>query len=178
MSARLMAITRSVDFLGARLLRASCFAATAALLATAACAAPPKDAGPLEGTWQYDPTQSSFRGAIPYTKATYSFKQTKDGVHVVVDILEGRNTNLHFEYVDKFDGKFVPVTGNPFYEAQSSVWKDVRTLERSERRGEEVTGKTLFTVAEDGKSFTSTASRTLPNGRVYTSTIFWNRVEQ
>jgi hypothetical protein len=137
----------------------------------------PKGAGPLEGTWQYDPTKSTFRGAIPYNKATYVFKQTPDGVHVVVDILEGRNTNLHFEYVDKFDGKFVPVVGNPFYEWQSSVWKDARTLERSERRGEEVTGKTQFTVAEDGKSMTATASRSLPDGRIYTSTIVWNRVE-
>lgn len=162
-----------------RLLLAAAIVVLAAMafMLNAAMAAQPKGAGAFEGGWQYDPKHSSFRGAIPYNKATYTFTNTARGVHVVVDILEGRNTNLHFEYVDKFDGKFVPVTGNPFYDAQSSVWKDARTLERTERRGDEVTGKTLFTVAEDGKSITATASRTLPNGRIYTSSIVWNRIE-
>ena len=151
-------------------------AASATLLATLG-AATPKGAGTLLGSWQFNPTKSSFRGASPYRSATYTFKDTEHGVHVVAHIIEGRNRTLHFEYVDRMDGSFVPVDGNPFYDSESTVWKDAYTAERRERRGGEVTGTTVMTVAKDGRSFTATASRTLPRGGVYTSTIVWNRID-
>ena len=143
----------------------------------AASADTPRDAGALLGTWQFDATKSIFQGAMPYRSATYTFKNTNEGVHVVVRILEGRDTTLNFEYVDRMDGTFVPVTGNPFYDSESTVWKDAYTAERTERRAGKITGATVFKVAKDGKSYTATASRTLPNGTVYTSVIAWNRVE-
>lgn len=151
-------------------------AASATLMVTVS-AATPKGAGTLLGSWQFDPTKSSFRGAIPYRSATYTFKDTDDGVHVIAHIIEGANRTLHFEYVDRMDGTFVPVVGNPFYDSESTVWKDAYTAERRERRGDEVTGTTVMTVAKDGRSFTATASRTLPRGGVYTSTIVWNRID-
>jgi hypothetical protein len=148
-----------------------------ACLVSTANAAEPEGAGALLGIWQYDGTKSSFRGAIPYQSATYTFKNAADGVHVVAHIIEGRNQALHFEYLDRFDGTFVPVTGNPFYDSESTVWKDAHTAERTERRDGQVTGTTVMTVSEDGRTFTATASRTLPNGRIYTSTIVWNRID-
>jgi hypothetical protein len=138
----------------------------------------PKDAGALLGTWNFDASKSIFQGAIPYRSATYTFANTSNGVHVVANILEGRNQTLRFEYVDRMDGTFVPVTGNPFYDSESTVWKDAFTAERTERRAGKVTGATVFKLAQDGRSYTATASRTLPNGTVYTSVIAWNRAEQ
>lgn len=161
----------------AQLARAMLAVAVSATLMVTVTAATPKGAGALLGSWQFDPTKSSFRGAIPYRSATYTFKDTKDGVHVIAHIIEGANRTLHFEYVDRMDGTFVPVIGNPFYDSESTVWKDAHTAERRERRGDEITGTTVMTVAKDGRSFTATARRTLPRGGVYTSTIVWNRID-
>jgi hypothetical protein len=44
------------------------------------------------------------------------------------------------------------------------------------QRGGVITGTTTMTVAEDGKSYTATASRKRPDGIQYNSTIVWRRV--
>jgi hypothetical protein len=130
----------------------------------------------LLGHWRYDAAKSSFSGAIPYQSAAISYTRTPHGIHVVQDIVEGTSTRLHFEYVDTRDGRPARVTGNPFYDSESTQWPDPRTAVRSEMRAGKVTGTTTMKVAADGKTYTATASRTLPNGRIYDSTIAWYRV--
>ena len=131
----------------------------------------------LIGTWQCDTARSTFTGAMPYRSARSTFSEVDGATHVVVDIVEANGVALHFEYRDPEDGEFVPVHGNPFYDKESTVWVDDRTARRTERRGDKDTGVTTMTVAADGKSYVTTARRTLPNGRVYTSEIHWKRVE-
>ena len=96
-------------------------------------------------------------------------------MQVVVDIVEATGLALHFEYCDAGNGSYVPVTGNPFYDNESTAWVDRLTARRTERRGEAVTGTTVFKVAADGKSYVTTASRTRPDGKLYTSVIHWKR---
>ena len=141
-----------------------------------ASASKPDGARALSGTWEFDAKQSSFVGAIPYRSGTYTFSNVPDGIHVTAHIIEGTNQVLHFEYTDQLQGTFSPVRGNPFYDSQSTVWTGPRIATRTERRAGQVTGVTTMTVAVDGKSYTADARRTLPNGRVYTSTIVWNRL--
>ena len=131
----------------------------------------------LIGSWECDTTRSTFTGAMPYRSAQSRFAAVQEGTQVVVDIVEANGTTLHFEYRDPEDGTFVPVHGNPFYDNESTVWVDEYTAQRTERRGDKVTGVTTLTVAADGKSYVARAQRTLPNGRIYTSEIHWKRVE-
>lgn len=134
---------------------------------------PPRNA--LIGTWECDPSKSTFNGAMPYRSATYKFTAVEQGTHVAVDIIEANGVALHFEYRDAEDGVFVPVHGNPFYDNQSTVWLDERTAKRTERRGDKVTGTTIMTVSADGKSYVARASRTRPDGKPYISVIHWDR---
>lgn len=129
----------------------------------------------LLGQWIFDAGRSTFDGAMPYRSGKYTFARTPEGVRVVAEIVEANGQLLRFEYLDREDGKFVPVSGNPFYDRQSTAWGDSRTAVRTERRGAEITGTTTFTVAADGRSYSARSSRRLPNGRLYTSVIFWNR---
>lgn len=129
----------------------------------------------LNGTWICDPSKSTFNGAMPYRSAVSKFVAVENGTHVEVDIIEANGVALHFEYSDAGDGVFVPVYGNPFYDSQSTVWLDKYTAKRTERRGGKVTGTTIMTVAADGKSYVARASRTRPDGKLYTSVIHWDR---
>jgi hypothetical protein len=146
----------------------------AALACAASGAGTPRGAGAFLGSWQFDPAKSSFHGAVPYESAVYTFRDTHEGVHVIAELHEAGRV-LHFEYVDRQDGTFVPVTGNPFYDSESTRWTDARTATRTERRAGHVTGQTRMTVSPDGQSLTAVASRTLPDGRLYESRIVWNR---
>jgi hypothetical protein len=132
----------------------------------------------LIGTWECDPAKSTFNGAMPYRSATAKFTTVAEGTHVSVDIVEANGVALHFEYVDPEDGAFVRVYGNPFYDNESTVWLDEHTAKRTERRGENVTGATTMTVAVDGKSYVARATRTRPDGKLYTSVIHWDRIDR
>lgn len=132
----------------------------------------------LVGDWEFDSSASEFRGAIPYREAQVSFRRNGRCIEVRQRILEGSARELVFSYRDCQDGQRSRVTGNPFYDSQSTRWPDGHTAIRTEYRGSAVSGSTTMTVSPDGKSYRATASRTLPNGRPYTSTIVWKRVSQ
>jgi hypothetical protein len=149
-------------------------AAATLLLAGAGGGAVPRQHG-LLGNWQFDPTASRFDGGIPYTRATTRFTATAHCIQVVVEIVEGNDRHIRFEYCDRGDGSDAAVRGNPFYEAESTLWPTPRLAVRSEKRGGVITGTTTMTVAADGKSYTATASRIRPDGFRFTSTIVWRR---
>lgn len=130
----------------------------------------------LLGRWRFDAARSSFSGAIPYRSSEISYTQTSLGIHVAQDIVEGIQRNLHFEYLDTRDGRPAKVTGNPFYDHESTRWPDTHTAVRTEYRAGKITGTTTMKVAVGGKTYTATASRTLPGGRTYDSIVVWNRV--
>jgi hypothetical protein len=129
----------------------------------------------LMGQWHFDASRSTFDGAMPYRSGKYTFTRTSEGVRVVAEIVEANGQLMRFEYLDREDGRFVPVSGNPFYDSQSTTWGDNRTAVRTEQRQGVITGTTTFSVAADGRSYAARASRKLPDGRLYTSVIYWNR---
>lgn len=140
----------------------------------------PAAVGPhaLVGDWEFDPLASEFRGAIPYREAQISFSRIGRCIAVRQRILEGTARELVFSYRDCQDGQRSSVTGNPFYDSQSTRWPDRHTAIRTEYRGTATSGSTTMVVSPDGKTYRATASRTLPNGRLYSSTIVWKRVGQ
>ncbi|MEP7311570.1 MAG: hypothetical protein ABI859_03230 [Pseudomonadota bacterium] len=154
----------------------------AAVLLLSTLAIPLRAAQPgahqLLGHWRYDAAKSSFSGAIPYQSAEISYTRTARGIHVVQDIVEGTSSKLHLEYLDTRDGRPAKVAGNPFYDSESTQWPDVRTAVRSELRAGKLIGTTTMKVADDGRTYTATASRTLPNGRIYSSIIVWYRLPE
>jgi hypothetical protein len=130
----------------------------------------------LLGEWRFDPASSRFDGGMPYTSATSRFTLTASCIRIVVEIVEGSDRHIRFEYCDRGDGSDAPVNGNPFYDAESTLWPTSHSAVRSEKRGGVITGTTTMTVAEDGESYTATASRQRPDGVRYTSTIVWRRI--
>ena len=154
--------------------------AALALIALLPIPAAPAQARPgehdaLVGQWDFDATRSAFEGAMPYRSGKYTFTRVPQGLHVLAEIVEGNGQLLRFEYLDREDGTFVPVSGNPFYDSESTTWANSRTAVRTERRQGQVTGVTTMTVASDGRSYSASASRRLPDGRLYTAVITWNR---
>lgn len=147
----------------------------ATMFAGGEAAATPGRSRAFLGSWEYDASGSSFVGRNPYQRATMRFTGAGKGFHTVWDVVVANGTNFHFEYDDPGDGSIVPVAGNPYYDSQSTVWPDDRTLIRTERRGGKVIGYTTMALAEDGKSYTSTAHRIVPEGKLYTAIVVWKR---
>jgi hypothetical protein len=156
------------------LFKRSALLAALALCAVAGAKEPPHRG--LLGTWEIDPSGSQYKGRAPLKSGTMRFEATPDGVHVVCDVMTASGIPFHFEYVGPEDGSIHPVSGNPYYDSESTAWPDEKTAKRTEIRGGQVIGSSTMTLATDGKSFTAVSQRSAPeDGHLYTSTIVWKR---
>ena len=142
--------------------------------------AAPQQPSQLLGTWEADLNESSFEGRAPYKTGKMTFVAVDaQNVRVICDVVTASGIPFHFEYEGPEDGSVVRVVGNPYYNSASMSWDGERTLKRTERRAGEITGTTTMVLAEDGGSFTASASRTTPeDGHLYTSVIVWRRVDK
>lgn len=132
--------------------------------------------GSLLGTWHIDPSSSLYKGRAPLKSGTMRFEAVPDGVHVVCDVVTASGIPFHFEYQGPEDGSVHPVTGNPYYDSESTAWTDENSATRTEIRAGRVIGSSTMTLASDGKSFTAVSRRSAPeDGHLYTSTIVWKR---
>ena len=131
----------------------------------------------LLGTWQIDPSTSHYKGRAPLQSGTMRFAAVSKGaVHVICDVLTASGIRFHFEYEGAEDGSVHRVTGNPYYDSESTAWSSPDTAVRTEIRAGKVTGSSTMTLAADGKSFTAVSKRSAPeDGHLYTSTIVWKR---
>lgn len=145
--------------------------------ASMACAHAGDARAAFAGSWRYEATQSSFVGRDPYQDGRMSFAPTQDGAQVIADIIVASGVKFHFEYRDPGDGSIVPVVGNPYYDSQSTLWVGDDTCIRTERRGGKVIGITTMTLAKDRASFTASARRIVPEGKLYTAVVHWKRIQ-
>jgi hypothetical protein len=129
--------------------------------------------------YEYAPNESTFVGLAPLKSGTMRFERVTTGTHVICDVITASGIPFHFEYSGPEDGADLPVTGNPYYDSESTRWSDARTATRTERRAGKVIGSTTMVVAADGMSYTATSSRSAPeDGHLYQSTILWKRAER
>ncbi|MEP7311565.1 MAG: hypothetical protein ABI859_03205 [Pseudomonadota bacterium] len=152
-------------------------AATLCGPAAASSAPPAHDA--LLGTWEADISQSSFVGRLPYRTGKMVVSKDKAGlVRLVANVVTANGSPFHFEYASKDDGTVVPVTGNPYYDSQFTIWADPYTAIRTELRAGKATGTTTMVFSKDGMKYKARSSRSAPeDGHLYTSIIVWNRVK-
>lgn len=148
---------------------------TAAEAQTAALRAPQHRT--LLGTWKIDPSASHYKGRRPLKTGTLRFEALPAGaIHVICDVTTSSGIPFHFEYQGLEDGSVHPVSGNPYYDSESTAWPSPSTVIRTEIRAGKVIGSSAMTLAADGQSFTAVSRRSAPeDGHLYTSTIVWKR---
>lgn len=131
----------------------------------------------LLGTWQIDPSASRYKGRPPLKHGILRFEALSQGaIHVTCDVTTSSGIPFHFEYQGLEDGSVHPVSGNPYYDSESTAWSAPGTATRTEIRAGKVIGSSTMILAADGQSFTAVSQRSAPeDGHLYTSTIVWKR---
>jgi hypothetical protein len=130
----------------------------------------------LLGTWNADLAQSRFKGRPPYKSGRMIVTAHGRTITVVRDVVTASGARFHIEYSDALDGRAVPVTGDPYFDSESTALSSPRMAIRTEFRGGRVTGHEQIRVAMDGLSLVARSSRTTPeDGHLYESVILWRR---
>ena len=86
------------------------------------------------GTWKVNPAKSKYSPGPAPKSATLKFESTPAGIKLSTDIVNGEGKAFQGGFTSKFDGKEVPLTGNPNADAGSPKKLDDNSYENVGRR--------------------------------------------
>ena len=112
------------------------------------------------GTWTLNVAKSTYSPNTPPKSSALTIATT--GVTVDVALPTGAQ---HWTYGGTYDGKPVPVTGNPNADTASRKRLSPTTTETTFTKGGKVTSVNTSVVAADGKTMTITAKGTTAQGQ-------------
>jgi hypothetical protein len=134
--------------------------AALSVITIAAAAAP----DPVVGTWQLNPSKSTFTSGPAVKSQTRTYSQSGQTITLVMKTVgpDGKDVTTKTTY--QLDGKDFPVTGNPDYDSLSAEQVDSNTAKFTLKRGGKAVGTTSRTVSKDGKTLTSKSKMTSAKG--------------
>jgi hypothetical protein len=119
---------------------------------------------PLVGTWKLDVAKSTYKPGPAPKSATVAIEAAGKGIKVAVDAVTADGP-MKWGYSSAGDGKDVPVTGHPMYDAAAVT----RTNPTESTIVYKKAGKTITTVkasvSKDGKTMTTTTDGTDAKGQ-------------
>jgi hypothetical protein len=141
--------------------------AVASFVVVSAAAAFGQPPDPLVGTWKLDVAKSKFTpGPGPKSATVVVEPEGKaKGIKISVDSVSADGSPMKWGFTTQRDGKEVPVTGNPAYDAATTTMASPTNGTTVYTKG----GKTVMTskaaVSADGKTMTLTATGTDAKGQ-------------
>lgn len=131
-------------------------------------------ADPLIGTWKLNPGMSKFSGPMRPTSTTVTYAAAGEGLKVTVDA-EMADGARHWEYTVSFDGKEMPVTGNPDADSVSTKRISPTTTESIFNKGGKAATTNRRVVSADGKTLTITIKGTSAKGEAIDNTLVFEK---
>jgi hypothetical protein len=134
--------------------------AAVSVITIAAAAAP----DPVVGTWQLNPSKSTFTAGPAVKSQTRTYSQSGQSITLIMKTMgpDGKEVTTKTTY--QLDGNDFPVTGNPDYDSLSAERVDSNTAKFTLKRGGKAVGTTSRTVSKDGKTLTAKSKMTSAKG--------------
>ena len=127
------------------------------------------------GTWKLNPAKSKFTPGpgpksmtVVIAKADGGFKLTATGV-------AADDTPINTFYTATYDGKDVPVSGSPDWDAVSVKMMDANTRHTVRKKGGKEVQVLHTVLAKDGKSYTTTTTGVNAKGEKVESTAVYEK---
>jgi hypothetical protein len=131
-------------------------------------------ADPQLGTWVLNLEKSTFApGTAPRSQTTV-YSGAPQGIKVATTSVNATGT-INTEFTAGFDGKDVPVKGNPDWDTTALKRIDARTIEFTRKRGGKVVQTATLVASADGKSRTVTVTGVNAQGQKIDTKSFWTR---
>ncbi len=113
---------------------------------------------PRIGTWKLNVAQSKYSpGPAPQSLMLKDEAAGGQGEKTTSDFVNADGTRTTTQYTANFDGKASPLTGSQFGADMVSLKRiDVRTTERTDKKGDKVVQVLTRVVSQDGKTMTVT----------------------
>ena len=127
------------------------------------------------GTWKLNTTKSTFSPAPGPKSLTLKFESVPEGIKLTSEGVNAEGEATRGGYLSKFDGKEVPMIGNPNAEISAPKKIDDNTYENTWKKAGKVTITTKGVVSADGKTLTITQTGTDAQGRPVKTTAVYEK---
>lgn len=108
------------------------------------------------GTWRLNLAKSKFQeGQAPKSMAVV-YEAADPGIKVTVDTVPADGPATHYSYTAAYDGKDVPVVGNPNADMAARTRVDANTTQLVNKKGGKVMTTVTIVTSTDGKTLTIT----------------------
>lgn len=120
---------------------------------------------PQVGLWRLNVAKSKFSPGPAPKSGTTRIDAAGAGAKVVVDQEMADGTKRHWEFTANYDGKDVPVTGNPDVDVVARTRIDANTVQTVSKKGGKVMTTQTSAVSSDGKTRTVTTKGVNASGQ-------------
>ncbi len=128
------------------------------------------------GTWKLNVAKSKFSSGPALKGQTLKIEPWGvDGVNFTSDGMDADGKPTHFEFQAKYDGKDMPVKGNPDFDTLAYKRIDANTVEATTKLKGNVTGTGRATVSADGKTRTVIQTGTNAKGEKMNNTLVYEK---
>lgn len=133
------------------------------------------DSDPVVGTWQLNPSKSTFTAGPALKDQTRTYSQAGDKITLVMTTVgpDGKEVTTHTTY--ELNGKDFPVTGTADYDSLAAKKINNNSAEFKLKKGGKEVGATSRTVSKDGKTLTAKTKITTASGEKTESTMVFDR---
>jgi len=130
---------------------------------------------PLFGTWNLNLAKSKYNGNPAPKSQVYTFEANgPDGLTFTNDTVNADGTRVHAEYSVKFDGKEVPVKGDPLRDMTSNKRVDANTTSGVNTLKGKPASSFRRVVSKNGKTLTVTVKGT-QDGKPYNDVAVYDK---
>ena len=127
------------------------------------------------GTWKLNVEKSKYHESQALKSATLVYEAAGEGIKVTVDQAPAVGPAIHYAYSANYDGKDVPVVGNPNADMAARTRVNASTTKLVNKMG----GKTLSNVtiveSRNGKALTITTTGTDAKGQNIDSVAVYDK---
>ncbi len=128
------------------------------------------------GTWKLNVAKSKFSPGPALKGQTLKIEPWgADGVSFTSDGMDADGKPTHFEFQAKYDGKDMPVKGNPDFDTLAYKRIDANAVEATTKLKGKVTGTGRVTVSADGKTRTVIQTGTNAKGEKMNNTLVYEK---
>ena len=110
------------------------------------------------GTWKLNLAKSKYQQGQAPKSTTLVYEAAGAGIKVSVDGIAADGSALHYSYTANYDGKDVPVVGNPNADTSARTRVNATTTKLVNKKGGKILSTVTLVVSADGKTLTITTA--------------------
>lgn len=117
------------------------------------------------GTWKLNLAKSKYQQGQTPKSTTLVYEAAGSGIKVTVDQVPAEGPAFHYAYTANYDGKDVPVVGNPNADMSNRTRVNATTTKLVNKKDGKILSTATLVVSPDGKTLTITTTGKDPKGQ-------------